>query len=981
MKNIKLILKKIILPTVLAMTLSPSAALAQDNLSSMDYISVIEELTNTKYNGRQSGTEGYDKAAQFLEAQMKSSGIKPIMTEDSYKQEYDVTTAELKSELFKIGDKSYEIMKDYMPFSRASSGKYEFDKIFYVGSGQPEEYSGTTDGVVVFNWYDKNKRFLSGALDRIQTAKSRGARAVFIIADGELKVGNYEHPLSGDDIGIPVVYITEQLAYDVLSVPRSFVQCELPAKNIQLNLEIERKKSKGSNLVGVIQGKREDKAILITTNLDGFGLLPDGRYFQSAKAGATAPAMLLELAKYYRDNKPEYNIIVAMVGSKWTGNEGIKSLIEAINFDNIACTIDLYAMGGSGQPAVFYTSPQYEEFAKKVVPSVLYNNDLGNSLANIISSKTNKLLFLRDSNTWVDDSLTDRADSISSQGLEKGMEYLKTLISNVTAKDKEENNKSFSYNSNDVKTEFDKDANRNITYVESKYFKVYFDDSFKRSITDDYLREIDIIYDRISKFNYYPYIGEKVKLLNLESGSEAAKIAGRDDLINNPERAGGGFASFNRPVIYCRQVALGTVSHELNHLLADYKTKGYENSQIQECQGQSFLVYYSSSRYVENVPELINNYLNSWESPKVIDNAKNYKTAHNWKVFTKNEADPDGWQNSYHTLGSMFSYLKYAYGENAARRATYRIYDSVDNITEDLTEDLNISIDDFLEGWSLWMASSGQSFGQKAESVRRSYKDDLSSYDFGNIYINKDRKEISSNGGSTATPADLDGNVKLNFSQFEQGFNINSFKAEKAGDGIAFTIDYESMKDMNCSLFNPPNGDVIMKVVNNGIKIGKGTVKFSLSTEESKKLLNLQALTMRFGFYEGGSIISFDAGQLKELLNSEENSSVRHVNEGEFTLLKEITKVPPNKEWLISFSEDVDRSSFDDTKIFVLDDKDNLVDCNIEKSLSDKKQVIVKNNKGYENGKAYRLFVMKDVRSNSDKGLGKGVMIRFAIGG
>jgi hypothetical protein len=263
-------------------------------------------------------------------------------------------------------------------------------------------------------------------------------------------------------------------------------------------------------------------------------------------------------------------------------------------------------------------------------------------LANVIRSKTNRVFFLRDRNTWVDESLTDRAEDISSQGFEMGIEYLKNLISNIIDKAQAENNGYFNYDSNAVKTVFDKDANRDITYVESKYFNVYFDEIFKKHITNDYLKEIDIVYDRISKFNYYPYVGEKVKLLNLESGQEAAKIAGRNDLIDNPERAGGGFASFNRPVIYCRQVSLGTISHELNHLLADYKAKEYRNSLIQECHGHSFLLYYYGNRYVDDVSVLINEFLNHLESPKVIENARNYKNVLNWDIFTKNAPDPDG---------------------------------------------------------------------------------------------------------------------------------------------------------------------------------------------------------------------------------------------------------------------------------------------------------------------------------------------------
>jgi hypothetical protein len=143
---------------------------------------------------------------------------------------------------------------------------------------------------------------------------------------------------------------------------------------------------------------------------------------------------------------------------------------------------------------------------------------------------------------------------------------------------------------------------------------------------------------------------------------------------------------------------------------------------------------------------------------------------------------------------------------------------------------------------------------------------------------------------------------------FHEGFKINSLNAEKASKGdITFTVDYESAKELRFSLYNPPNGDVIMKIEHNSIKPGKGTVKVSLSQEEYSLLLNLEIVTMRFGFEEEHSVISFGPAQLKDLVNSEENSSPRPVGESSFVSFNEVKDVVQNKEWVISFSDDVDR--------------------------------------------------------------------------
>ena len=848
----------------------PQNASAKGLSNSINGIDIIEELSKPYYMGRQSGTEGYEKSVDYLEKLMKQTELVPLLPDNSYRQKYSIKKATLLGESFYINNKSFEIMKDYMPFSRCSSGNFKYDKLSYVGAGRENNYDIKTDEVVIINWYDENGKFPEGMLDRIIRAKNHGAKAVLIIADGELKIGNYEHPLNGNDIGIPVVYISEYLAYDILGVPRNYTSKTLPDNEISINLNISREDSYSYNLVGLIKGSSEDKAILLTANLDGFGSLPDGRYFESCKAGSVSPAMLIDLAQYYKNNKPEYNIIITIAGSKWTGNEGIKEVANILDFDHIVSTIDIYAMGGNGQPNLFYTDSEYQSFAKSVMNTISSNDDLGNSLANILSNKTKKLFFIRDTNTWVDNSLTDTFGQVSKNGYDEGLKYLKDLIKRIIDNNEKLDSIEFNYNPNKIKTVYENEAGRNISYIESKYFNVYFDDEFKQELDENYLREIDIIYERISKFNYYPSIGQKIKLLNLSSGSEAAKIAGRTDLIDNPGRAGGGFSSFDRPVIYCVQPNFGTVSHELNHLMVNYKISDGKNGVLEECQGQSFLVYYNENKYVEDVSELINNNLTNHEAPKLIENAKNYKGILDWDVYIVNKDDPYGWQNSYRTLGSIYSFIKYNFGENSARRAIYRNYDSVKDIQTNLVDDIKVDIDLFLQGWSNWMASSGEKAGKELLTTITNYKDDLKPYDYQKIYLLSNVSNTSNSTSayiSTIDQQSIDGNImyKFNSDSLNNDFIVKSLTAKKVGDKVVLTLEYESTGNFDYSFFDPPNGDILMKRVFDGIKPGNNSIQISLNTDEFNRLLSSDSITMRIGFNDNPFWINFETNQLKSL--------------------------------------------------------------------------------------------------------------------
>ena len=139
----------------------------------------------------------------------------------------------------------------------------------------------------------------------------------------------------------------------------------------------------------------------------------------------------------------------------------------------------------------------------------------------------------------------------------------------------------------------------------------------------------------------------------------------------------------------------------------------------------------------------------------------------------------------------------------------------------------------------------------------------------------------------------FDGNIKFNSDNSNNGFKVNSFKAERIGDNIEFTLNYESSTDCDYSFFNPPDGDKIMKIVNGGIKKGTNTSKFSLNVDEFNKVLLVNSISMRFGFTDNSNFISFDPSQLKSLLinnytvsfNSQGGSSVSTKNAANNSLI------------------------------------------------------------------------------------------------
>ncbi|MBU3190292.1 hypothetical protein K9O30_01820 [Clostridium bowmanii] len=127
--------------------------------------------------------------------------------------------------------------------------------------------------------------------------------------------------------------------------------------------------------------------------------------------------------------------------------------------------------------------------------------------------------------------------------------------------------------------------------------------------------------------------------------------------------------------------------------------------------------------------------------------------------------------------------------------------------------------------------------------------------------------------GDSDNQTAFDGNIKFSSNYSGGGFKVNYFKAERVGNTIEFTLDYESSGDCDYSFFNPPNGDKIMKILNSGIKKGTNSTKFNISMEEFSKVLSVDYIGMRFGFDDNFNFIDFNTSQLKPLLTSSSNNN------------------------------------------------------------------------------------------------------------
>jgi hypothetical protein len=315
------------------------------------YLTDVKFLASKNMKGRATGSPELEKAANYIAAQFRAAGLKPIDGK-SYFQPFSVTTnAKLGPEnRFECSDAGktavLKFREEFLPFNFSSRGalagavvfagygitanEYNYDdyagldvkdKIVLILRHEPQEFDEKS--VFAGKVYTEHAQFFSKAVN----AKQHGARGVILINDranhkGETdemeKFGSTAGPNDG---GIPFVQIKAEVAEHWLAKagkhleeiqaqvdkdlkPRSFALPE--SIHVQANIDLERVVKTVSNVAGYLPGE-SDEYIVIGAHYDHLGLgeqfslAPSlaGTVHPGADDNASGTAGVIELARWF----------------------------------------------------------------------------------------------------------------------------------------------------------------------------------------------------------------------------------------------------------------------------------------------------------------------------------------------------------------------------------------------------------------------------------------------------------------------------------------------------------------------------------------------------------------------------------------------------------------------------------------------------------------------------------------------------------
>ena len=309
-------------------------------------------IASREMEGRETGTEGQRKAAEYIKGQFMQIGLKSPPSLGGYLQVYPLKKDTLIPKTLKIGKNKYEFGKDYVVTPGSDdSQEFKAKEIVFAGYGITDKnyddyINKDVKGKVVLVMTGEpkadDKYIISGAArasrwsfdlsKKATAAKQHGAVALLVVnpavdtLSASLANNSRRSNLSlvrADDSTngkVPVVLITKSVAQKILDEQQlasilSTAKSLMPLNDItikeKLKTKLKYKKinipSESSNVIGYIEGTdKKDEYVFLTAHYDHLGKRGDAIYYGADDDGS-GTVSVIEMAQAFAKAKEEGN--------------------------------------------------------------------------------------------------------------------------------------------------------------------------------------------------------------------------------------------------------------------------------------------------------------------------------------------------------------------------------------------------------------------------------------------------------------------------------------------------------------------------------------------------------------------------------------------------------------------------------------------------------------------------------------------------
>ena len=348
----------------------------------------VQYLASDVLEGRRAGSEGEQKAVDYIIAQYESAGLKPMGTQ-GFIQAFPINEGKKWGEnaFLKVNQQSMDFGTDFFTVSTGWNGQFTTKSTLALEEAGQVWFKDVQE---VLEEQESNPHF--DLQDWIKTSansmKAKNAKALFLYNSGSL-VDNIQFNKfdTSAALAIPVVYITKE----------GFKKCfndALGTFDIEANLILTPQIRTGKNVVAYIDNKAAHTVVLgahvdhLGYNQDKNALDINNDIRNGADDNASGTAALIELAKFLKKSsnrndgafhKNNYLIIhfsaeeLGLIGSKyWLDNPTIQTNFNyMVNMDMVGRydATKKMSLGGYG------TSSKWSEIISKTPTTILYTID------------------------------------------------------------------------------------------------------------------------------------------------------------------------------------------------------------------------------------------------------------------------------------------------------------------------------------------------------------------------------------------------------------------------------------------------------------------------------------------------------------------------------------------------------------------------------------------------------------------------------
>jgi len=424
------------LNSLIAVPTTRTASEVVSDLSASRYFQDVKYLSRDEMKGRGDGSPELDKAAEYIAAQFRSSGLRAMGDNKTYLQAFQLTTGATigKYNELELGGRKLRINEDFVPITFSNSATFDAPLVFAgYGISAPElhydDYQNVnaTGKIVIVLRHEPQesdpKSPFDGAnftrhasfVNKAINAKQHGAQAIIYITDlnhEDEQVGAATRTEETDDLGIPAAHAKRDFVISLLKTagkdlsaiekkidsdlqPQSF---DLADSRAHMRTDIVRTRKTVKNVVAAIPGSDpalQNEWVVIGAHYDHLGLgdrnslAPSqiGQIHHGADDNASGTSGVLEIARLAAKNKNEWKRSIlfitfageelGLLGSSYFVNHPtipLKDVVGMINMDMIGrLNNDRLFFGGVG------TSPSFKSWLEEFNQSVHLQLDYSDS--------------------------------------------------------------------------------------------------------------------------------------------------------------------------------------------------------------------------------------------------------------------------------------------------------------------------------------------------------------------------------------------------------------------------------------------------------------------------------------------------------------------------------------------------------------------------------------------------------------------------